>query len=52
MNRATGGFGGVRLAHAGPSTPIVLTAPVPDGLEDKARRAVANCPEYAISISE
>jgi ferredoxin len=25
---------------------------VPSGLEDKARRAVANCPEYAISISE
>jgi ferredoxin len=25
---------------------------VPPGLEDKARRAVANCPEYAISISE
>jgi ferredoxin len=25
---------------------------VPEGLEDKARRAVANCPEYAISISE
>jgi len=25
---------------------------VPPALEDKARRAVANCPEYAISISE
>ncbi len=25
---------------------------VPAGLEDKARRAVANCPEYAISIEE
>ncbi|HEX6568327.1 MAG TPA: ferredoxin [Acidimicrobiales bacterium] len=25
---------------------------VPEGLEDNARRAVANCPEYAISISE
>jgi ferredoxin len=25
---------------------------VPDGLEDLARRAAANCPEYAISISE
>ncbi|HEX6312611.1 MAG TPA: ferredoxin [Acidimicrobiia bacterium] len=25
---------------------------VPDGLEDKARLAVANCPEYAISITE
>ena len=25
---------------------------VPDGLEEKARLAVANCPEYAISISE
>jgi hypothetical protein len=25
---------------------------VPEGLEDKARRAVANCPEYAISITE
>ena len=25
---------------------------VPAGLEDKARRAVANCPEYAISITE
>jgi ferredoxin len=25
---------------------------VPSGLEDKARRAVNNCPEYAISISE
>jgi ferredoxin len=25
---------------------------VPAGLEDKARMAVANCPEYAISISE
>ncbi len=25
---------------------------VPEGLEDKARMAVANCPEYAISISE
>ena len=25
---------------------------VPEGLEDKARRAVANCPEYAITISE
>ena len=24
---------------------------VPADLEDKARRAVANCPEYAISIS-
>ena len=24
---------------------------VPDDLVDKARRAVANCPEYAISIS-
>jgi ferredoxin len=25
---------------------------VPASLEDKARRAVANCPEYAISIEE
>jgi ferredoxin len=25
---------------------------VPEGLEDKARNAVANCPEYAISVSE
>jgi ferredoxin len=25
---------------------------VPQELEDKARRAVANCPEYAITISE
>jgi ferredoxin len=25
---------------------------VPAGLEEKARMAVANCPEYAISISE
>jgi len=25
---------------------------VADALEDKARRAAANCPEYAISISE
>ena len=25
---------------------------VPAGLEDKARIAVANCPEYAISVSE
>ena len=25
---------------------------VPSELEDKARMAVANCPEYAISISE
>lgn len=25
---------------------------VPEGLEEKARRAVANCPEYAISITE
>jgi ferredoxin len=25
---------------------------VPDGLVDKAHRAVANCPEFAISISE
>ncbi len=25
---------------------------VPPGLEDKARLAVANCPEYAISIEE
>ncbi len=25
---------------------------VPAGLEDKARRAMANCPEYAISIEE
>jgi ferredoxin len=25
---------------------------VPPGLEDKARRAVANCPEYAITITE
>ena len=25
---------------------------VPEGLEEKARRAAANCPEYAISISE
>jgi ferredoxin len=25
---------------------------VPPGLEEKARRAVANCPEYAISIFE
>ena len=25
---------------------------VPERLEEKARRAAANCPEYAISISE
>ena len=25
---------------------------VPPGLEDKARRAAANCPEYAITITE
>ena len=25
---------------------------VPKGLEDKARRGGANCPEYAISVSE
>ena len=25
---------------------------VPESLEEKARLAVANCPEYAISISE
>lgn len=25
---------------------------VPEGLEGKARSAAANCPEYAISISE
>jgi ferredoxin len=25
---------------------------VPEGLEDKARQAMANCPEYAISIVE
>jgi ferredoxin len=25
---------------------------VPEGLEEKARLAVANCPEYAISIAE
>lgn len=25
---------------------------VPPGLEDQARRAVANCPEYAITITE
>jgi ferredoxin len=25
---------------------------VPDGLEDKARTAAANCPEFAITISE
>ncbi len=25
---------------------------VPDGLEEKARQAMANCPEYAISITE
>lgn len=25
---------------------------VPDGLEERARLAVANCPEHAISISE
>jgi len=25
---------------------------VPEGLEEMARRAAANCPEYAISISE
>jgi ferredoxin len=25
---------------------------VPAGLEEKARRAVANCPEHAISIEE
>jgi len=25
---------------------------VPDGMEEKARTAAANCPEYAISISE
>jgi ferredoxin len=25
---------------------------VPDGLEERARMAVANCPEFAISITE
>ena len=25
---------------------------VPDGLEDKAMLAVANCPEFAISVAE
>jgi ferredoxin len=25
---------------------------VPPGLEDQARRAVANCPEYAITLTE
>jgi len=25
---------------------------VPEGLEDKARAAVANCPEYAVSAEE
>jgi ferredoxin len=25
---------------------------VPDGLEDKARRAAANCPEFAITVTE
>jgi ferredoxin len=25
---------------------------VPEGLEEKARLAVANCPEYAISVTE
>lgn len=25
---------------------------VPDGLLEKARRAVANCPEYAITLTE
>ena len=25
---------------------------VPEGLEDKARLAVANCPEYAITVEE
>jgi ferredoxin len=28
----------------------VIVDEVPEGLEDKARLAVANCPEYAIEI--
>ena len=30
----------------------VIVDEVPSELEDKARLAIANCPEYAISISE
>ena len=34
-------------------TAIVLhDGVVPSGLEDKARLAVANCPEYAIAVSD
>ena len=31
---------------------VIGDATVAPGLEDKARLAVANCPEYAISIQE
>jgi ferredoxin len=31
---------------------VIGDGTVPTGLEDKARLAVANCPEYAISIEE
>lgn len=31
---------------------VVGDGTVPEGLEDKARLAVANCPEYAIEASD
>jgi ferredoxin len=31
---------------------VIGTGDVPSNLEEKARLAVANCPEYAISIDE
>lgn len=34
------------------SAVVIGDGTVPPGLEDKARLAVSNCPEYAISITE
>jgi len=31
---------------------VIVTGPVPDQLEQDARRAVANCPEQAITITD
>jgi ferredoxin len=31
---------------------LLVEGDVPDGLRDKARLAAANCPEYAIKITE
>jgi ferredoxin len=31
---------------------VIGDGTVPAGLEDKARLAVANCPEYAVTITE